>query len=285
MKMLKTVLATAALTAAATSAQAATQTVLSLSGYLEGMNVKGATVDPTLTPRVRAYTDPNNSTAESGAAILSGVKPSFSQLGNFTLTTTGTFGQSDFAYTGIEGAIDFNKYETYIVVSGFGNATVTQGNSVYKIGGAGNGTVTWDAATRTLTLGQYIKYSNVDGDLGTYSPGTGPASDAQGVWATDLGAKDGLCTGNATICGGQKSQFIPKPNWERLYLTLTFAENMVDFTGQVTTVDIGGAVTGGQSGNQWQQLSFSGQVPVPAAAWLFGSALVGLAGVARRKAA
>lgn len=280
MKMLKTVLATAALTAAAASAQAGTQTVLSLNGYLEGMNVKGATVDPTLTPRVRDYATLDNSVAEPNAAILSGVKPSFSQVGNFTLTTTGTFGQADFAYTGIEGAIDFNKYETYIVVSGFGNATVTQGNSIYKIGGAGNGTVSWDAATRTLTLGQVINYSNTDSQLNANQ-----TSDSVGIWATDLGAQDGICTGNSTICGGQKSQFIPKPNWERLYLTLTFAENMVDFTGQVVTMDIGGAVTGGQSGNQWQQLSFSGQVPVPAAAWLFGSALVGLAGVARRKAA
>lgn len=266
MKTIKTLFAVSAL-AAGVEAHAATQTVLSMNGTMNGMNVLGATADPTLTV---------NPTA-----------PTFSQLGNFVLTTTGTFGQSDFAYTGIQGTWDFDPYTTAINAGIGGKATVTQSNSVYDIGGAGNGTVTWNAATRTLTLGQQLNYTaSTDSTLGTAAVATynSQASDGVAKWNTTSGVA-GACTPSGTVCNGQTSIFLANPNIERFYLTLTFAEDFVNFTGTAVGIDVGGSLPLGKTGNQFTTYSFTGAVPVPAAAWLFGSALVGLAGVSRRKAA
>jgi hypothetical protein len=72
---------------------------------------------------------------------------------------------------------------------------------------------------------------------------------------------------------------------ERFYLTLTFSPDFNSFTGTAVGADVGGPITLGNTGNTWYSYSFSGTaaVPVPAAAWLFGSSLLGLAGAMRRR--
>lgn len=54
-----------------------------------------------------------------------------------------------------------------------------------------------------------------------------------------------------------------------------FGAHVADFTGDVTSAKFGGSTEGGGG---------ISEVPVPAAVWMFGSALVGLTGFGRRKA-
>ncbi len=267
MKMLKTALAVSTL-AAVTQADAAVLQVTNLQGQMDGMNVVGATADPTLT------VNPAN--------------PTFSQVGNFELTYTGNnIGDADFAFTGIKGTWEFVSYQTAIDAGIGGKATVVQSKSVYDIGTAG--TVTWDAATKTLTLGQMLKYTDakdsaMGGRTGTLTQSfVNQNSDAVAKW--NASGVAGACTPpTGTVCQGQNQYFVQKPDMEKFYLTLTFsAPGKV--TGSAIGMDVGGKLPLGETGVQLSKYSFSGDVPVPAAAWLFGSALVGLAGVSRRKAA
>jgi hypothetical protein len=84
------------------------------------------------------------------------------------------------------------------------------------------------------------------------------------------------CSGSAFICGNELPSF-------QLNLTLTFADNALSaFSGTATAINDDG--NGSSYAYDW---AFNGQaaptVPAPAALWLFGSGLVGLAGVARSR--
>jgi len=72
--------------------------------------------------------------------------------------------------------------------------------------------------------------------------------------------------------------------------------NFLNYGGTVTTVDgdqlftslpannfIGTDSSGGSILGTWDTSSFQTAVPIPAAVWLFGSGLLGLAGIARKK--
>jgi hypothetical protein len=76
-------------------------------------------------------------------------------------------------------------------------------------------------------------------------------------------------------------------NWEGLDFLFTFNSTKYSFTGQLTGTDTAGT---GLNRNTttiiWNLAGIDppAEVPVPAAAWLFGSGLIGLAGAARRRA-
>ncbi len=266
MKMLKTALAVSTLAATA-QADAGVLQVTNLVGQMDGMNVVGATADPTLT--------------------VSPTNPTFSQLGNFELTYTGNnIGDADFAFTGIKGTWEFVSYQTAIDAGIGGKATTVATRSIYDIGTAG--TVTWDAATKTLTLGQMLKYTDakdsaMGGRTGTLTQSfVNQNSDAVAKWnSSGVGASCTPPTG--TVCQGQRDFFLAKPDLEKFYLTLTFsAPGKV--TGSAIGIDVGGKLPLGETGVQLSKYSFSGDVPVPAAAWLFGSALACLVTTRRHRA-
>lgn len=95
------------------------------------------------------------------------------------------------------------------------------------------------------------------------------------------------CANGATSALGKvcTSFSAASKNWEGLSFLFTFDSIKYAFTGTLTGTDTSGS---GLSANtttiNW---NIAGQdppaVPVPAAAWLFGSALIGLAGASRRR--
>lgn len=116
--------------------------------------------------------------------------------------------------------------------------------------------------------------SAVPASDGTFNPNTGsllnqgPAPLAVTTWNTTTLCTPGFdCIGNALSGGGPFTD------------DSISGSPMIDgpFTGLNVNFDIG-------SGNSLEVLSVS-SVPVPAAVWLFGSGLIGLIGVARRKKA
>lgn len=263
MKITKALLAVSVLAAAVSQAQAASYTV---TGSLNGVNTVGASFDPTL--RVHAGT-----TAYSTAASN---WPTFS--GAWDILTSGSGG----SISGIFG--DFEQYSTSVSVTLAGTAVINQPNLVYSFNG---GTVAYNAGTRTLTLGQTLVYSNTDSGITN-----GAASNATLKFDTANGAIAGSCLpASSVICTNQVTHFLGKPDLEKFYLSLTFSEDFSTFSGFAVGADVGGGSGLTATGNTWYSYSFNGaivppetpEVPLPAAAWLFGSGLLGLAGITRRR--
>src|SRR5690606_23316306 len=84
-----------------------------------------------------------------------------------------------------------------------------------------------------------------------------------------------------TVCGAQAAT---TPEWEGLTLELVFSGDLSTFTGTIEAVERSGS---GLTANTTTLLydidgTAVNEIPLPAAAWLFGSGLLGLAGAARR---
>ena len=259
MKIMKSLIAVSIL--AAVQANAA---VYNVTGSQAGANTKGATVDPSL------FVHAGSTSYSTSASNF----PTFS--GSWDINTAGSSG----SVTGIFG--NFVQYSTS-VSAGFGlTAVINQPHVVYSFSG---GTVSYNAGTRTFTLGQPLVYSNSDAAINNDA-----TSDAKLTLDVAHGAAAGVCSGASVICNNQATYFINKPDLERFYMTLTFSPDFSSFTGTAVGADVGGGSGGTATGNTWYSYNFTGTaaqpaVPVPAAAWLFGSGLMGLAGVARRRRA
>ena len=129
----------------------------------------------------------------------------------------------------------------------------------------------YNAATRTLTY----NYSN--------STSNGGGASVESHTATS-------CSGNGSVFGATVcSQFDTSAgalNWEGLTLNLVFNSDLTAYTGTLTGVSKAGAsITSSVTTYKWNLsgATVPAAVPVPAAAWLFGSGLLGMAGVARRR--
>ncbi len=174
------------------------------------------------------------------------------------------------------GAVDFNgnmafeDYQTFTTVSvtffGSMNGTVTVLGSEQTIGTDVSGPQgSWDPDTLTFTF----HVPNAGGN-------TSGASNYTEVESSCTGS--GSVLGN-TVCGTRGNT---TPEWEGLTISLVFASDLKSFTGTITAVEASGS---GLTANVTTlTYSVSGtEIPIPAAAWLFGTGLVGLAGVARRR--
>jgi hypothetical protein len=133
---------------------------------------------------------------------------------------------------------------------------------------------TFDASTRTLS---YV-FSN------SVSDGGGASIESHTAAPT---CKNGASSFLGSVCGN----FVTTPgalSWEGLTLSLVFSSDLSSYTGSLTGVSTSGAgIAASTSTYKW---NLSGSVvpttptvPVPAAAWLFGSGLLGLAGATRKR--
>jgi hypothetical protein len=145
------------------------------------------------------------------------------------------------------------------------------------------------SATGDASFGAYVaNWSVVGNPTGTtsytfdnYSFGTFTGSSYNEVTRTltligtlNNTSAEYTCSGSAFLCGNTLPVF-------DLTLSLTFTDDTLNsFSGNLVAVN---GPVGGQYRYDW---SFAGQapeVPVPAAFWLFGSAVAGLAGLARSR--
>lgn len=100
---------------------------------------------------------------------------------------------------------------------------------------------------------------------------------------TSSSCTNGQTSGLGKVC---TSFATASPAWEGLALDFVFSADHSTFSGSLTGTDTSGS---GLSRNtttiNWQiaGTTTAPEVPVPAAAWLFGSGLVALAGVTRRR--
>jgi hypothetical protein len=108
------------------------------------------------------------------------------------------------------------------------------------------------------------------------------------------GAGASTQTQTSSSCENGQTNFLGKvctsfatatPSWEGLTLDFVFSADYSTFSGTLTGTDTSGSgISRNTTTINWQIAGTAApEVPVPAAAWLFGSGLVGLAGMARRR--
>lgn len=187
--------------------------------------------------------------AQAASYEISGTLDSFSTNPDiisaiFDPTAPVFTGTWDVTTSALSGNASFAAYSAQWSVLGSPSGTTSYTSDNYSLASS----AAYDAATRTLT----VVSGTVTNTSSSYT-----------------------CTGAAFFCGSE----LPAYN---LALTLTFTDDTLQaFTGNLVATNDDGA--GSQYSYAW---SFNGQtpeVPVPAAAWLFGSALAGLAGFARSR--
>lgn len=232
MKIIQSLLAVSVL--AASQAYAA-PTCYNVTGAMTGISTVGATTTPNL------YVHAGSSTYSTSPSIF----PSFASATLCIDTTT-----TPATITGIFG--DFVQYSTSVQVGS--TAVIDQPNVVYSFNG---GTTAWTpsspgAIDGTLTLGQVL----------TMTGGNSQTSDASLLFDTANGATAGTCNppGFNLICLGQTTWFLPYPNMELFYLTLTVAPTGSTISGSAVGADTGGAILSGiaQTGNTWYSFTFTG---------------------------
>jgi hypothetical protein len=196
----------------------------------------------------------------------------------------------------------------YNVTGIFDEPQTMSGNTTFT------GTFDWDAATNTLsglqgtmnatmypnsTMGAVPDYSLTNQLAFSYDAGTGDVlATVFKENSTDVFFGGGYTTGDTMKLGAMSSADGFTAN-QNVYFTLAFNANTM--TGNVDQMVYGdcaptglmgpmmtgnmcmtGHLAGGTMGGTPSSLNISA-VPVPAAAWLFGSGLVGLIGIARRR--
>lgn len=164
------------------------------------------------------------------------------------------------------GNLYLGDYSSYTVVSipflGSMNGTITYVGANQAVAGTGN----WDAGTNTLSY-----------HIPTGGPNSSIASTYTEVSSSCTGS--GSVLGN-TVCGTRGNT---TPEWEGLTLELTFASDLSSFSGTITAIEKSGSGLTANTTTSTYTIEGVAEVPVPAAAWLLGSGLAGLAGIARRR--
>lgn len=132
-----------------------------------------------------------------------------------------------------------------------------------------SGTGVWDAQSHTLS----------------YLLGPGGANSSIGSSYSESGSS---CSGNGSIGGVTLCDIWAEttPEWEGLALELVFADDLGSFSGSIIATERSGV--GFTAHSSVVEYAINGnaavsEVPIPAAAWLFGSGLMGLAAAARRR--
>jgi hypothetical protein len=138
-------------------------------------------------------------------------------------------------------------------------------------------TGTLDDSTGAYTLNFANFTAHVDVFSGTYVANivtVGQVYTGTGNSTVTRTVTSATCTGAKLICGAQPTAPISG--------TLAFLASGSTISG---TLDTAQATQGGTATSTYSFTGSAPEVPVPAAAWLFGSGLLGLAGAARRRRA
>ena len=172
-------------------------------------------------------------------------------------------------------------------------AVASSANAAYSISGSGVTTLDSDGVTevawQTITSGTGTLTTDGGGafesfeftmtfDVLTLLGGTGTINSTTSF--DDLGAAlvtINTCTGDALICGASGAGLGTFPG---MVNDLNFSDlDNITWTSSTPKLALGNPAHVNMS------LTATSAVPVPAAAWLFGSALVGLAGIGRKRKA
>jgi hypothetical protein len=186
-----------------------------------------------------------------------------------TVGSNWTFDFSNLAAVTFTGDVQYGTYATQTTA----NAVLATLDGRYTVNNAlqtVSGTGSFNAATNTFTYTKVAGAANSNGG----SVGTNSGGNICNNGTTLLGQS--VC-GNATAA---------TPSWEGLALNFVFSADKLSFSGALTATDKSGSGTTANTTTINWQISGSTPapvVPVPAAAWLFGSGLLGLAGTARRR--
>jgi hypothetical protein len=179
------------------------------------------------------------------------------------------FDFSNLAAVTFTGDIVYGTYATQTSVTGLatvdGRYTI---NNALQSFNSSLGTTTWNAGTNTLTFTKAASGTNGGASVGTNSGGT---------------CVNGATSALSTVCGNATAA---TPSWEGLTFSFVFSADKSTFAGALTGTDKSGSgLTANTTTINWQVSGAvpAPTVPVPAAAWLFGSGLLGLAGTARRR--
>lgn len=161
--------------------------------------------------------------------------------------------------TGLLSSLTLTTVGSYTSTSSFGPAVTFYTGS------------TWSA-----NLGGGIPFTTLGEDNGnlvvTYEWGTA-TNNSNG--AGSFSGTAPTCAGSAPLCS---FALAGNPGWDSAVLTVTVDGNLEVVSALLTTSEVG------SQGVATTNYSLS-PVPLPAAAWLFGSGLIGLAGVVRRRRA
>lgn len=170
------------------------------------------------------------------------------------------------------GNIVYGDYRVQNNISGF--VTMDGRQSYYGVTQSFSGVGTYNSSTNTFTY----TFQNSTSD------GSGGSVESHSATAT---CADGATSVFGTVCGNFNTS-AGALNWEGLALNFVFSADRSSFAGSlVGTNKQGEALTASTTTINWQVAGTAApvsEVPVPAAAWLFGSGLLGLVGASRRRA-
>lgn len=191
----------------------------------------------------------------------------------YTLSVTGNWcidGNSASAnYGKFTGNIIYGDYKTQTNVTGF--VTIDGRQTFVGVNQAFSGTGTWGGTPMNPTLSFSFFNSTVNG---------GGASAQTQTSSSCLNGKTGAA---GKVCDSFSTA---SKDWEGLAFLFTFDSAKYAFSGTLTGTDTSGTILSRNTttiGWTIAGIDPPADVPVPAAAWLFGSGLIGLAGAARRR--
>ena len=251
MKTLSKIITLSALATVAVQAQSSTYLV---TGTMDAVNV-----DVSPAPTVITIIDRYDETQASGPQ---------------TPSLTGSWDLDASAASFTSGDLNVDEYvNASNAFGGFYLSDIVRQNDIFNINSGG--TANWDAGTLTLT----------------YSVGSGTidSNDGASYSGANLDVSNTLngsidhnydCSGAAIVCNAVAAGDGSTSAADMAVFSLVFTDvSLSEFNGTVTLFAKGANL----ETNTVYSINGVSEVPVPAAAWLFGSALVGLAGVARKR--
>lgn len=268
MKAIKPLLAAIALGTAVQAGAAAVPAQYNITGSLTALNIYNAGGSSTTTFKPL---NANNTVNTGGATIV----PSFTGVWNIF---SNNYSPSDADV--LTGMLDWARYGAVVNAGIGGTAYIASPHDLFSISMSSvEGEMTYDPVTRTMQInggaGNLATTNTVDATTFLVSSGT---------------AK--ICTNASLVCTAQADAFTggTKPNLEQFSMTLVFSADYTTFTATARAHDYGSQSGLTKTGTSVYTYTINGTyagsgaaVPVPASLWLFGSSLLGLAGVARRR--